>query len=224
MCSSTDNRILPVTPGSWVLLLLFLSVPYLCLTTNWALLHRHSPQTHPPSISHVTYVVRRSEEHQQGKQSGHQPSLISLSRRCLNKWKGLKKFMNPSSWAEMGVPLSNLTPSLLVSKLCLGTMSKIHCHSPSNSSTKHSTPESTSLILQKCIQCHIMQKHKEGAKNTLVAGLEKEKYLVKFKNILHVIYFIILFDSTAHQKKQMLSLSVQQHEEGLHKKEFQGFT
>ncbi|CAH1428441.1 unnamed protein product [Lactuca virosa] len=89
--------------GSWVLLLLFLSVPYLCLTTNWALLHRHSPQTHPPSISHVTYVVRRSEEHQQGKQSGHQPSLISLSRRCLNKWKGLKKFMNPSSTSKKGL-------------------------------------------------------------------------------------------------------------------------
>ncbi|CAH1416993.1 unnamed protein product [Lactuca virosa] len=44
----------------------------------------------------MTYVVRRSEEHQQGKQSGHLPSSVSLSRRCLNKWKGLKKFMNPS--------------------------------------------------------------------------------------------------------------------------------
>lgn len=36
----------------------------------------------------------------------------------------------------------------------------------------------------------------QGVKNTLVVGLEKEKYIVMFNNILHVIYFIILFDST----------------------------
>ncbi|CAH1416994.1 unnamed protein product [Lactuca virosa] len=51
----------------------------------------------------MTYVVRRSEEHQQGKQSGHLPSSVSLSRRCLNKWKGLKKFMNPSSTSKKGL-------------------------------------------------------------------------------------------------------------------------
>ncbi|KAL4573532.1 hypothetical protein LXL04_020342 [Taraxacum kok-saghyz] len=58
-----------------------------------------------------------------------------------------------SRLATMAVPLSNLTPSLLVSKLCLGcppfSLLLTIFIDPSNFSTKHSIPESTSSILQK---------------------------------------------------------------------------
>ncbi|CAH1431950.1 unnamed protein product [Lactuca virosa] len=191
MCSSTDNRILPKLEFNWRIV----------MTTIIGFLGSAA------ALSKCTLSLPHYQLGSSPSQAIRPSTLFDLSISTVFKQvEGIEEIYESfkvvvvqigCSWAEMGVPLSNLTPSLLVSKLCLGTMSKIHCHSPSNSSTKHSTPESTSLILQKCIQCHIMQKHKEGAKNTLVAGLEKEKYLVKFKNILHVIYFIILFDSTA---------------------------
>ncbi|CAI9288642.1 unnamed protein product [Lactuca saligna] len=76
----------------------FPRIPYLCLTTDWVL-PRHSHEL----------LRRRSRR----------PPLCLPSRQGGNR---LERVQTACSSAKMAIPLSNLTPSLLVSKLCLGTM------------------------------------------------------------------------------------------------------